>query len=66
MVWSVVFQRLTASTGAIVILGSIALGAYKLRQSSDSLRGRGVYWRNQEMEDFIHCKEKILKRTDTP
>ncbi|VBB26414.1 unnamed protein product, partial [Acanthocheilonema viteae] len=54
MVWSVVFQRLTASTGAIVILGSIALGAYKLRQSSDSLRGRGVYWRNQEMEDFIH------------
>uniref|UniRef100_A0A0R3RG87 NADH dehydrogenase [ubiquinone] 1 alpha subcomplex subunit 1 n=1 Tax=Elaeophora elaphi TaxID=1147741 RepID=A0A0R3RG87_9BILA len=65
MGWSVVLQRLTATTGVFIIFGGIALGAYKLRQSSDSLRGRGIYWRNQEMEDFVYCKEENLKRTTT-
>lgn len=45
---------------------SLFPGAYKLRQSSDSLRGRGIYWRNQEMEDFVHCKEEILKGKTMP
>uniref|UniRef100_A0A915Q4L7 NADH dehydrogenase [ubiquinone] 1 alpha subcomplex subunit 1 n=1 Tax=Setaria digitata TaxID=48799 RepID=A0A915Q4L7_9BILA len=66
MGWSILFQRLTATTGIMVVFGGIALGAYKLRQSSDSLRGRGIYWRNQEMEDFMYCKEESLKRTTTP
>ncbi|VDK68640.1 unnamed protein product [Litomosoides sigmodontis] len=62
MGWSVVLQRFTATTAIIAVLGGIGLGAYKLRQSSDSLRGRGIYWRNQEMEDFVHCKEEALRR----
>ncbi|CAG9536489.1 unnamed protein product [Cercopithifilaria johnstoni] len=60
------FERFIATAGIFAVFGGIALGAYKLRQSSDSLRGRGIYWRNQEMEDFVHCKEENLKRTIAP